>query len=200
MRGPLVGFVLGVVALGVVRAVALPPEGGVHHHANVAVFLEGERFDFSPERYMEDVAACYGGDGINPRDRVHFHEGNPDVVHVHDGGVTWAHLFQNLGWTLGADHLVTDDGRRFFHGEGGNLTFILNGLPVGEVHDRLIASEDRLLVDFGRDPLEGIRDERFSRVASSAGEYNLLPDPASCSGHDHGGEGILGRLRRGFWR
>jgi hypothetical protein len=200
MRGVMAGFAIGFVALGALRAAALPPERVVHHHANVAVFLDGERFDFSAERYMEDVAACYGGDGTNPRDRVHFHEGNPDVVHVHDGGVTWAHLFQNLGWTLGSDHLIADDGRRFFDGEGGSLTFILNGLPVGEVHDRVIGSEDRLLVDFGRDPVEVVREERFPQVPSNAGEYNLLPDPASCSGHGHGEGGVVERLRRGFWR
>ena len=54
-----------------------------------------------PNRYMEDVASCYGGAGSNPRERVHFHENNPDVVHVHAAGATWGHLFQNLGWSLG---------------------------------------------------------------------------------------------------
>lgn len=199
-KSVLLGFGLGVLALGLVRAALVPATEVTHHHANVAVYLEGERFDFSPDRYMEDVAACYGGEGVNPRDRAHFHENNPDVVHVHAQGVTWAHLFQNLGWTLGADHLLTDDGRRLFHGEGGELTFVLNGLPVGEVHDRVIASGDRLLVDFGSDPLELITGDRYPRVASNAPEYNLLPDPASCSGHDPDQHGVMAALRRGFWR
>lgn len=194
------GFVLGVVALGLVRAAGVAPAPVLHHHANVAVFLQGERFDFSADRYMEDVASCYGGDGSNPRDRVHFHENNPDVVHVHAPGSTWGHLFQNLGWSLGGDHLITDDGRRFFHGEGGELVFVLNGLPVDRVEDRLVGSGDRLLVSFTDAPLEAVVQEEFPQVAADAPEYNLRPDPATCSGSGHEDHGPLDRLRRGFWQ
>jgi hypothetical protein len=200
LRSVAIGFVLGVVALGTLRAVAVPPPPVVHHHANVAVFLEGQRFDFSSDRYMEDVASCYGGDGSNPRDRVHFHENNPDVVHVHAPGATWGHLFQNVGWSLGPTHLLTDDGRRFFHGEGGDLVFVLNGLPVDRVEDRVVASGDRLLVSFGASPLEAVVREEYAQVASNAPEYNLKPDPASCSGAGHEEHGVTDRLRRGFWR
>lgn len=200
LRAASLGFLAGVLALGSFRTLAVPPAEGVHHHANMAVFLEGERVDLSGDRYMEDVAACYGGGGMGPRERVHLHLNDPDVVHVHDSGVTWGHFFQNLGWTLGRDHLVTDTGRRFFHGEGGSLTFILNGLAVGEVHDRVIASGDRLLVDFGSDPPEVVRDLRYPQVASTAEEHNHLPDPATCSGAGAADDGLPGRLRRGFWR
>lgn len=195
-----IGFVLGVVSLGLVRAAAVAPPPVVHHHANVAVFLQGERVDFSGDRYMEDVASCYGGDGSNPRDRVHFHENNPDVVHVHAPGATWGHLFQNLGWSLGVDHLVTDDGRRFFHGEGGDLVFVLNGLPVDRVEDRVVASGDRLLVSFTDAPVDAVVQGEFPQVASNAPEYNLRPDPATCSGSGHEDHGPLDRLRRGFWQ
>jgi hypothetical protein len=198
-RSVLIGFALGVVSLGLIRAAVVPPDPVVHHHANLAVFLQGERFDFSADRYMEDVASCYGGAGSNPRDRVHFHENNPDVVHVHAAGATWGHLFQNLGWSLGAAHLITDDRRRFFHGEGGELFFVLNGLPVDRVEDRVVGSGDRLLVSFSSAPLDSVVQDEFPRVADNALEYNLKPDPASCSGSGHEGHGPLDRLRRGFW-
>jgi hypothetical protein len=29
-----------------------------HHHANFAVYIDGSRFDFSPEAYMEEITRC----------------------------------------------------------------------------------------------------------------------------------------------
>lgn len=199
ITGVVAGFLAGVAALGMARAFGALPEP-VHHHANFAVLLQGTRFDFSPERYQEDVAACYGTGGISAPDRVHLHNGNPEVVHIHHDGVTWGHFFQNLGWALGRDFLITDAGARYFDGEGGNLVFVLNGFPVADVHERAVASADRLLVAFGSETAEEAAERLFPQVPADAHHFNELPDPATCSGGGHGPMGIRDRLRSGFWR
>lgn len=191
------GLVAGALALGLVRLAFLPEPEVVHHHANWAVFVDGARLDLSGDRYMEDVASCTVDPSyVAPEDRVHLHNRNPDVVHVHDRGATWGHLLANLGFGVGDDYLFTDTGR-FVPGGGKTLKFIVNGQAVPSIRNRVVESEDRLLVSYGAEPAEEIVRTQLPRVASDAGEFNRKPDPAGCSGAAH--ETFGDRLRRAFW-
>lgn len=191
------GVLLGIVLLGAARFAATPWEDPVHYHANWAVFLSGERLDLTADRYMEDVGACVAGGEVLPTQRVHMHNNEQDVVHVHHRGVTWGHFLTNLGFVLGKDFLVLDDGRRFEEREGRTLKFIVNGFAVPEIRNRLVESGDRLLVSFGPETLEEIADSQYSRVADNAEEYNHMQDPATCSGSTE--PTLQERLRRAFW-
>lgn len=194
------GVVLGVLGLGVARFVFVPPPEAVHHHANFAVFIDGERLDLSGDRYMQDVASCSSDpNGVLPEDRVHLHNNDMDVVHVHHAGATWGHLMANLGFGLGDGYLFTADGRRYFAGEEGrNITFIINGFQVPSVQNREIRSEDRLVVVVGPETPETVMSEYFPRVASSAAEFNETSDPAGCAGA-HGPLSLRQRLKLAFW-
>jgi hypothetical protein len=195
-----VGLVVGVFALGSARFFFVEPPPAVHHHANFAVFVDGERLDLSGGRYMEDVTACAADPaGIRPQDRAHLHNNDPDVVHVHHGGATWGHLFANLGMGLGDDFLILDNGRRFFDGEDGRtLKFFLNGQQVLELQNRMIRSEDRVLVSVGMETPDEALASEYAEVASNAGHFNEVSDPAGCAGAMR--EVSLGeRLRNAFW-
>lgn len=193
----LVGVVVGALGFGFLRLAALPPRAHVHYHANWALWLNGERVDLSADRYMEDVAACMVGTEVDGRGRVHMHENNPDVVHVHHEGVTWGHLVQNLGWAIGPGWLLTDARQLYAEGDRTRLTFILNGLTVPPAHDRMIRPADRLLISFGEEPLEELVAERFPTVGANAPEYDQSFDPAGCMGQAP--ETFSERLRRAFW-
>jgi hypothetical protein len=197
MRNLLTGFLIGVLVLGVVRFSFAPQAHPVHYHANFAIFVDGQRLDLSGDRYMEDVAACAAEDEILPRQRVHLHNNDQDVVHVHHGGVTWGHLLTNLGFGLGNNYLMTDDGRFLVDGEDGALTFIVNGFVVSSLHDRMIRRGDRALISFGGRPSDEILAEEFPQVASNAPQFDLLYDPAGCSGGHS--PGLLDRLRTAFF-
>lgn len=179
-----VGAVLGVLAWGALRFALVEPPEAVHHHANFALFIDGERVDLSGDRYMEDVASCSADPAsLRPVDRVHLHDNRADVVHVHHAGATWGHLFTNLGFGLGADYLITDDGRRFFDGdEGLRMTFVVNGFPVPDLHNRPIESTDRVLIHLGVESPDQVMETYYPRVASNAAEYNETSDPAGCAG------------------
>ncbi len=198
-KGLWIGMALGVLGLGAVRFLSVPGPEATHFHANWAIYIDGERLDLSDRRYMEEVSSCYTVDGeVTPQSRVHMHEGNHDVVHIHHPGATWGHLAGNLEIGLGEGYLILDDGNRIFDGEDGRFTYILNGRALTSAHNQLISSEDRLLISYGSESLNELGEGRFSQVAASAGEYNLREDPATCS---VSGEqlGFWARLKSAFW-
>jgi hypothetical protein len=129
--------------------------------------------------------------------RVHMHENNSDVVHVHHGGATWGHLIQNIGWGIGADWLVTDSGEIYNGTDGGELIFILNGFLVPPAHNRTIQPRDRLLISYGTEDTRFLMNDRFTSVADDAGIFDTTFDPAGCSGHAE--ETFAQKLRRAFW-
>lgn len=177
----ILGIVVGILALAAYRFAFVPVEEPTHYHANFAIFANGERIDLSGDEYMEEVGACTVSEGVLPTERVHLHNNNPGVVHVHHEGVTWGHLLTNLGFGLGDEYLVMDDGRILAEGEDRTLKFILNGGPELSVHNQLIRSGDRLLISYGSENEEVLRSQ-FPAVASNAEEYNQRPDPAACAG------------------
>ena len=192
------GLVVGALGFGLVRLVSLPPLDPIHYHANWALWVDGKRVDLSGDRYMEDVAACSSdASNITAPQRVHLHENNPDVVHIHHGGATWGHLLQNLGWGIGSDWLFTDEGELYGEGDGRRLTFVLNGFAVLPASSRVIQAGDRMLISFSElDPDVLVRNQ-FPSVAANAPEFDTGFDPAGCQGNI--AETLGERIRRALW-
>ncbi len=194
-----VGMALGVFGLGAARFLWVSQSEATHFHANWAIYIDGERVDLSDQRYMEEVSSCYSVDGqVTPQARIHMHEGNHDVIHIHHLGATWGHLAGNLGIGLGEGYLILSDGTRIFDGEEGRFTYILNGRALTSAHNELVESEDRLLISYGSESLDELGEERFGEVATTAAEYNTRQDPATCSGSMEP-LGLWGRIKLAFW-
>lgn len=213
MRPFVLGLLLGALLLGLARLALAPLNPTTHHHANWAVMVNGQRIDLSGDRFMEEISACAAGDdGIQPSQRIHLHENNADIVHVHHPGATWGHLATNLGLGLGDGWLFLDqqlvdgidgvsaDGRLIQGEDSGDarLVFVVNGFVVPSIANRVVRSEDRALIAWTDADVETVRSEWFERVGSDAGDYNERMDPASCSG-GHGDLPLLARLRLAFW-
>jgi hypothetical protein len=48
-----------LIALSICTTYIFTPRPYIaHHHANFAVYIDGKKWDFSPETYMEEVARC----------------------------------------------------------------------------------------------------------------------------------------------
>jgi hypothetical protein len=181
------GALLGILGLLIFRLVFAPPEPPLHYHANFAIYVHGERLDLSGDRFMVDVAVC-AGDVRNPppQARVHLHNNDPDVVHVHHGGATWGHLLANLRIVLGDRILTTPEEDEILQtGEGGTLKFIINGRPDNSVYNLGIRGGDRLLISFGPESEQEVISTQFPLVASNAPQFDHLPDPAGCGGPEH---------------
>jgi hypothetical protein len=191
------GAILGIVVLSALRFAGQPPLHAVHYHANWALFVDGERVDLTANRYMEDVFQCtMDPNHQRPEDRVHMHENNHDIIHVHAAGATWGHLMANLGFGLGDDYIEIE--RTTYRSDGDRtLKFILNGEQVRTIRNQVIGDRDRLLISYGPESAEEVVAAQFSAVAGDAGQYNLMPDPASCAGQHE--ESFGNRLRRAVW-
>lgn len=175
------GLLLGILALAAFRFAAAAPEPPIHYHANFAIFANGERIDLSDDRYMEDVAVCAeDARNVSPPARVHLHNNDQDVVHVHHGGATWGHLLANLRWVLGDRVMVSRDGDIYLTGQGGMLKFILNGRPELSVYNQTIRPGDRLLISYGPESEQEAIASQFPVVASNAPQFDQLMDPAGC--------------------
>lgn len=153
-----------------------------HFHANFAMYIDGERIDFSLDQYSQDIAGCKVGETMFAKDRVHLHENNPDTIHIHHDGVTWWDFFKNNKMLFNEETLVMDDGEIYINNEKNNLTFILNGDTIKNPFNILINSEDRLLINYWEESEDDLILGKFQDVSDNAAEYNAKYDPWSCSG------------------
>jgi len=194
----ILGLVAGVLLLVLLRLLFMPEELVTHHHANMAIFLDGNRLNLSADKYMEDVEGCKPDYiPLKPEERTHFHANEDMVVHVHDEGVTWGHFLANVGFSLSDGVLVTDQGEIISDDGDRSLKFILNGELVDSLANRLIGSEDRVLISFGSENMETGLLDQLAEVAENAAYHNVHPDPGSCSGAIEASWGS--KLRRAVW-
>ena len=173
------GFVLGTFWFVAARFIAFE-DTRIHYHGNFALYINGEKDKLESSTFYEETQSC-SADEIGPKQRVHLHDQKAEVVHVHDEGVTWGHLFANLGYGLNNKSFQTDAGV-FIDGQDGNkLTFMLNGQKVEGVANEIIRSEDVLLISYGKDD-QATLQTRYDQIEKNAGEYNQTSDPSACSG------------------
>lgn len=187
----IIGFMLGTLWLVAIRYITWKSTT-VHYHANFGLFINDQKDEFDSFTFYEEVQNCGSDEVNNPKTRAHMHDRNNHIVHVHDNGVTWGAFFANLDYVLGDNVLKTDKGT-FIDGVGNQLTFILNGELVETIANRAIASEDKLLINYGHDDLP-VLTSRYDSVSSDAHEYNQKNDPSTCAGSKPVSFG--GRLRR----
>lgn len=186
LKLPLFGlamFLLGAFTLVAFRFATLKSDD-VHHHANFALYVNGQQDPFKNFTFYEEVAACAMHDPDNVKVRVHMHDQKPGLVHVHAHGVTWGQFFANLGYTLGDKVVATDSGVYADGQNGSKLSLLLNGQPVEAVENRVIKTEDVLLINYGKEDAKTLQT-RFDAIPRDAHKANTTADPATCSGnHD----------------
>lgn len=175
----LVAFLFGAFSAFCVRFV-LVQKHDTHYHANFALFVNGERDEFKNFTFYEEIAACSSEQLNDPHTRVHMHDSISHVVHVHDKAATWGAFFANLGYTLGNAVLVTNSGV-FVDGQGGELSFRLNGETVSTIANEVIESEDVLLIEYGSDNVAAL-DAHYNKIVQDADDYNKRTDPSACTG------------------
>lgn len=185
------GAVLGILAIGLVRFV-VSAHDETHYHANFAVYINGARQEFKGPQYYQEISAC--NEHASPLGRVHLHDQNPGLVHVHDTVVTWSDLFANLGWSL-SDGMIYDGKTAYVSGQGGTLSFILNGQPVRSIADEIIGDRDRLLISYGNDA-ESTLQKQYSQVPTDAQKADTTADPSSCQGPEQ--KDVWTQLRQAF--
>lgn len=114
----------------------------VHHHFDFRMVVEGQAVDFSQAKYQETKD--------NPLDEgVHFHDGNGEVVHIHEAGVTLGRFLSSIGFTLNQDCLKLDDGQTKCATGSNKVRVFVNGTANDGAADYRLNDLDRVLVLFG---------------------------------------------------
>lgn len=110
----------------------------VHLHANFKVFLDGKELDFAKPEFMTESKADHSK-------KVHLHDLNGGVAHVHYPGITWKDFFNSLNMKLEGNCL---DAEKL--GSACDLHFFVNGneaSSLGEVNDL-----DKVLITSSNNP------------------------------------------------
>lgn len=175
-----VGFVISLLLTTAVRY-ALIKDTAVHYHANFSLYINGQEDPFKSFTFYEEVAACDAHEADNPKVRTHMHDSNNHLIHVHAPGVTWGAFFANLGYTLGDNLIRTDSGVYITGDDGNKLTFMLNGQPADNIANKVIHSEDVLLINYGKDNSSTLQ-QRYDAIPRDAHKANTTKDPAACQG------------------
>lgn len=139
------GLALAVpLLLAGLSALALPAEaghagnrvGGVHWHADWAVYINGEKQSFDAQRYQVDA------------DFVHVEGGDGDTIHVHAKGATLGEFLDTLGWSLSNDCLSTGDGEELCQSETADLEVLVDGTRVDDPATYTIQDGDELTISY----------------------------------------------------
>lgn len=170
-----------------------PPNPDPNHtHADFAVWVDGQKIDFSAERYMsgkdeedEEDHAKHG----HKHDYLHLHDGIGHVVHRHKPGLTTGEFFASVGFRmeptciwLDTKERVCNEGRRLWR------MYVHRELRPFDP-DYVFADADKILLDYGSSEeriareLEYMTDDacRYSKTCPWRGAppaENCLADPA----------------------
>ena len=203
---PIVGVLsVAVIALGVLLFLNTDDDeepGGstgagrapTHEHANVALFIRGQQFDFDKPEFMIS-------EGETPKsDNVHLHEPRSSVVHVHTTLTTWDEFFTSIGFRLtdpsfpGIDSARTcmtlPDGTKLCNTATETWKFVANGVQADGLSNVNIGELDRILFSFGTESVEQVLSDQFSKVATDACIVSELclargtPEDEPCVGRD----------------
>ena len=156
----------------------------VHWHADFAVYIRGERYDFNQERFASDEE-----DELS--ENVHMHGERENVVHVHREGTTWWEFFDSLGFELTDACLTTPEGEQFCNSETEQLSFVLNGVKLDALAFQDITDIDRALISYGSESDAELM-QQYAQVTDEACIVSLLceeripeggiEDEPSCAG------------------
>jgi hypothetical protein len=195
---PVGGFLaIGIVVLGLVVALGMNSDDGgamimmqeckvgepgcelrqrVHEHADFALYIRGEGYDFGQERFLSS-----GSEERSPN--VHIHDPRNTVVHLHREQTTWDEFLSSLGFavsdsTLGARRESTcltlpgasenkPTGEKLCNTATETWKFFVNGVPVDGIATTNITELDRVLISYGDETVEEARAQ-FGMVTDQA--------------------------------
>ncbi len=148
--------VLGIAltAVAIRFAVTTAPNPEFHEHADIAVFINGQRLNLAQARFMSEkpcgLTEENKGAALELTDKVHLHDMNGNVIHTHYPGVTYQEFFKSIAMEFRDGYLKDADGAVYENGDAGLLRYFLNGKEVPDIALHQIHDLDRVLISYGR--------------------------------------------------
>lgn len=153
--------------------------GEFHAHADFKVYLNGDAYNFSQERYMEKLEA------------IHIHDMNGEMIHMHERGAELGDFFSSMGMSFNSSCFVLDDGTEYCSGGDKTLRMYVNGKPNNEYGKYQIHDLDRILITYGSESEDAI-SQQMASVSDTAcifsekcPERGSPPPEVGCVGNDN---------------
>jgi hypothetical protein len=134
-------------------AAATPGRVPTHEHADFALFVRGQRFDFDKPEFTTSE------DETPVSDNVHIHEPRINVVHAHTTLTTWDEFWSSIGFALsdpsfpgvaGDNVCMTfPDGTKLCNTDTETWKFVANGVEVDGLANVTISDLSRVLFSYG---------------------------------------------------
>lgn len=189
MKNAIIGFLVGILIVGVGYAgyqyiypepewmtVAPPRDDSrdFHVHSDFAVYINGEKFNFTQSKYMTSTNVCHAA---NQEKHLHMHDMNGDVVHSHEDGQHWSQFFDTIGFEMTDTSITTDDGKEYKNDGTKKWHFVVNGQEVTTIADRAFVDLDRVLFSYGDIKSQLLKTEMASVTNKSCIYSKKCPVP-----------------------
>ena len=180
-------FIIILIAIMYVQNALTPKTdpylGDIHVHADFKVYLNGEMFNFTQEKYMSSNTSKLS-------QFVHLHDMDGDVIHVHMSTVNLGMFFTSLNMNLNSTCFATEN-QTYCNSPQGTLKVFVNGQPNYEFDTYKPKDLDRILITYGNEGPELIQYQLASVTdkacipSEKCPERGLPEDESSClSGQD----------------
>jgi len=116
--------------------------GSEHAHAALAVFVNGDKVDFSHPQFQ--IQSKY----------IHFENDNPYLIHKHATNVPLDMLFASFGLKITSDCIELDyEASQYCIDKENSMIFLVNGKSNSNINLYEIRHNDRILISFGNSEL-----------------------------------------------
>ncbi|MGI8927351.1 MAG: hypothetical protein ACR2HN_12015 [Tepidiformaceae bacterium] len=143
----------------------------VHWHADFALFVRGQRFDFSGPQFVST-------EDRHLSENVHIHEPRYSVVHVHTEQTTWDEFLRSLGFeltdpsfagtTAASTCLQLPSRERLCGGGPETFKFYANGVRVDGIANVDVSDLDRVLISYGPETPEQVLRDQLPQLSDQA--------------------------------
>lgn len=164
------------------------PAPAFHEHADIALFIDGVRFDFSKPEFMSNVPCKISSvpkfvltaqaHGVDETEAVHLHDGDGEVIHLHQPGVTVHGFFESLNMSFEDGSFTDHEGRMYQEDGTRSFRYAVNGKEISTLQDYVFRDLDRVLISYAKRD----RDETaaFSELGQLSGRSCVFS--GSCPG------------------
>ena len=133
----------------------------VHWHADFALIINGERFDFNDPAFISTAE-------FETSVSSHIHNPRHSVVHLHYEQTTWAEFFDGLGFALGDGTMTMPDGTVHANDDTNRWTYLVNGVEIDRLRLQYISDLDRVILNYGPETAEELLGEWETLVGDEA--------------------------------
>jgi len=137
--------------------------GSQHIHADWKIYIDGKALDFYDKSHMERMR-----NNMPVSSFIHVDSDSPapektgDILHMHASGVPLWIFFESVGMKFDKECFALDDGRSYCNNATNRLRFYVNGKENSEYENYVFKGNDRILISYGNENEEEIRQQLSS--------------------------------------